>query len=136
MKPGIKKDLRISVILVAVTAMIALPASASSADEDPAGESISDFKTMSLFRGVELTWKVKNPFKKEVAFQILRSDSFSDGPYKEVATVSYVKENIKYTYIDKRVSAKSKYYYKLVATGSGEIYGPVPGRPFFALPST
>ena len=131
-----EKNLRISVILAAVTAMIVLTASASLADEDPAGVSISDFKSLPLHRAVELTWKVKAPFTKEVTFQILRSDSFSDGPYKEVAIVPYVKENIKYTYIDKKVKAKSKYYYKLVVIGSGEIYGPVPGKPFFALPST
>ena len=125
-----------AVISVALLAIITLLTTATSGDKDSGGSSITDFKARSLYRAVELKWKVKAPLKKGVTFQILRSDSFADGPYKEIATVPYVKENIKYTYIDKRMPSESRYYYKLVVVGGGETYGPISARPSFSLPAT
>ena len=105
-------------------------------DKDSPGASISDFKTQSLYRAVKLNWKVKIPFKKEVFFQILRSDSFIEGPYKEIATVPYDKRKRKYTYLDKSLGSESKYYYKLIVKGAEETYGPVAARPYFSPPAT
>jgi hypothetical protein len=125
-----------AVILMALLAIITLPTTATSGDKDSGGSSISDFKAQSLHRAVELKWKVKAPLKKGVTFQILRSDSFAEGPYEEIATIPYVKGNIEYTYIDKSMRSESKYYYKLVVIGCGETYGPISARPSFSLPST
>jgi hypothetical protein len=90
------------------------------ADKDSGGASISDFKAQSLYRAVKLNWKVKIPFKKEVFFQLLRSD----------------KRKRKYTYLDKSLGSESKYYYKLIVKGAEETYGPVAARPYFSPPAT
>jgi hypothetical protein len=84
------------------------------ADRDSPGTSISGFKAQSLYRAVKLNWKVKTPFKNEVSFQILRSDSFVEGPYEEIAIVSYDRRKRKYTYLDKSPGSESTYYYKLL----------------------
>ncbi len=125
-----------AVIVVTLLAIITLPAMATSGDKGSGGTSITDFKAYPLHRAVELKWTVKNPFKKGVTFQILRSDSFVEGPYEKIAAIPYVKEDIEYTYFDKKMRRESKYYYKLVVIGGGETYGPVAARPFFSLPST
>ena len=125
-----------AVILVALLPIITLPVMATSGDKDSGGASISDFKARSLYRAVKLNWKVKTPFKKGVTFQILRSDSFIEGPYEEIATVPYVKGNIRYTYIDESLPSESKYYYKLVVIGGGQTHGPIAARPSFSLPAT
>jgi fibronectin type 3 domain-containing protein len=125
-----------TIIVVALVTIATFPAMATSADEGSQGASISDFKAQSVFRAVELQWKVATPYKKEVSFQILRSDSFAEGPYEEIATVPYNKENTDYSYYDKAVPSESTYYYKLVVIGGGETYGPVSARPFFSLPAT
>ena len=123
-------------VIVAVVMMITLPHIATSADNDSGDASISDFKAQSRYRAVKLKWKVKTPFKKGVTFQIIRSDSFVEGPYEEIATVPYVKEKKRYTYIDKKFRGESDFFYKLVVTGGGKIYGPISARPTFSLPST
>ena len=125
-----------TIIVVVLVTIATLPAMAASADKGSEGTSISDFKAQSVFRAVELQWKVVTPYKKEIGFQILRSDSFAEGPYEEIATVPYNKENTDYLYYDKAVPSESTYYYKLVVIGGGETYGPVSARPFFSLPST
>ena len=125
-----------TVIAVALVTTATLPAIAASADKDIGGASISDFKAQSVFRAAELKWKVVTPYEKEVSFQILRSDSFAEGPYEEIATVPYNKENTDYLYYDKAVPSESTYYYKLIVIGGGETYGPVSARPFFSLPAT
>jgi hypothetical protein len=122
--------------IMVVALVTTLPAMAASTDEGSEGASISDFKAQSVFRAVELKWKVVTPYKKEVSFQILRSDSFAEGPYEEIATVPYNNENNDYSYYDKAVPSESTYYYKLVVIGGGETYGPVSARPFFSLPAT
>jgi hypothetical protein len=125
-----------AVIVVTLLAIMTLPFMAASGDKESEGTSISDFKAHPLHRAVELKWTVKAPFKKGVTFQILRSDSFVEGPYEEIATIPYVKEDIEYTYFDKKMRSESKYYYKLVVLGGRETYGPIAARPFFSLPST
>jgi hypothetical protein len=101
-----------------------------------ADNSISDFKAQSLYRAVALSWVVQTPFKNEVVFQILRSDTFVDGPYEEVTTLPYDKNKKAYDYLDKSLGSESKYYYKLVIKGTDETYGPVAARPYFSPPAT
>jgi hypothetical protein len=123
-------------ILVSLITILALPVEIPSADQNSGSASISDFKTQSLYRAVRLDWTVKSPFNEEVFFQILRSDSFVEGPYEEVAKLPYVKEKVNYIYYDKSIGTESKYYYKLVVTGAGETCGPVAARPYFSPPTT
>jgi hypothetical protein len=125
-----------TIIVVALVTIATFPAMGASADEDIGGAPISDFKAQSVFRAVELKWKVITPYKKEVGFQILRSDSFAEGPYEQIVTVPCNKESTEYSYYDKGVPSESTYYYKLVVIGGGETYGPVSARPFFSLPAT
>jgi hypothetical protein len=106
------------------------------AGDDSLGASVSVFKAQSLYRAVKLNWRVKTPFKNEVSFQILRSDTFVEGPYEEIATVPYDKRKGKYIYLDKSLGSESKYYYKLVVKGADETYGPIPARPYFSPPAT
>jgi hypothetical protein len=101
-----------------------------------AENSISDFKTQSLYRAVALSWVVQIPFKNEVVFQILRSDTFVEGPYVEVTTLPYDKSKKAYDYLDKSLGSESKYYYKLIIKGTDETYGPVAARPYFSPPAT
>jgi hypothetical protein len=135
MRGSVMKPL-FTVIMVAVATVTILPAMVTSADKDPGGAFISDFRAQSLYRAVKLRWKVKAPFKDGATFQILRSDSFADGPYSEIATVPYAQESMEYRYVDKRLPSESTYYYKLVIMGGGGTYGPISARPFFSLPST
>jgi hypothetical protein len=123
-------------IVVALAIVATLPAMAASADEESGRASISDFKAQPAFRAVKLKWRVITPYEKEVAFGILRSDSFPEGPYEEIATVPYNRVNTEYSYYDKGVPSESTYYYKLVVIGGGETYGPVSARPFFSVPAT
>lgn len=129
------KHLLIAIVILLMT-VITLPVEISSADEHNESASISDFKTQSLYRAVKLNWTVKAPFKKEVVFQIIRSDSFVEGPYEEIAKLPYVNEQVNYTYFDKSMGTESKYYYKLVVIGAGETCGPVAARPYFSPPTT
>jgi hypothetical protein len=71
-----------------------------------------------------------------VIFQLLRSDSFVEGPYEEVATVAYDQNKKAYDYLDKSLGSESKFYYKLIIKGTGETYGPVAARPYFSPPAT
>ncbi len=95
---------------------------------------ISDFKIQALYRAAKLTWKagVKGP----VSVQILRSDMFEDGPYKEVETVRVTPGKTAYEYVDKSMGAEAKFFYKLSVKETGETLGPLPTRPFFSPPAT
>lgn len=106
------------------------------AGKDSPDASISKFKAESLYRAVKLKWKVQIPFENEVVFRIVRSESFVEGPYEEIATVPYDKGKRKYEYLDKSLGSESNYYYKLIVKGTGETYGPVSARPFFSPPAT
>jgi hypothetical protein len=129
------KHLFAAILASLITAAV-LPVEILSADKDSENASITDFKTQSLYRAVKLNWTVKIPFKKEVVFQIIRSDSFVEGPYEEVVKIPYVKENVNYTYYDKSIGTESKYYYKLIVIGEAETYGPAAARPYFSPPTT
>jgi hypothetical protein len=125
-----------AVIVVALATVLAAPAITTPADKDSGDASISDFKAQPVFRAVRLNWKVKTPFKREVTFQLVRSDSFAEGPYEEIGTIPYNRENREYTYLDKSLPSESTYYYKLVVIGGGKAYGPISARPSFSLPAT
>ncbi len=97
---------------------------------------IVDFKIQALYRAAMLTWKAKDDLKNPVAVQIFRADTFEDGPYQQVDTVSLTPGKKTYEYVDKSMGAESKYYYKLVIKETNESFGPVPTRPFFSPPAT
>jgi len=85
---------------------------------------------------VKLNWTLSAPLGQETVFQIIRSDSFVEGPYEEVATVPYNQKTLTYTYFDKSIGTESKYYYRLVLIGTEETCGPVAARPYFSPPTT
>lgn len=121
---------------VIVIFLLALPIEIFS-DENSPSASIKNFKTQSLYRAVELKWEVIVPFVNEdVGFQIIRSDSFMEGPYEEIAIVPYDKNKKTYEFLDRTLGSESKYYYKLIIRGTGETYGPVAARPYFSPPAT
>ncbi len=121
--------------IVITMILLTLPVRTFAGDDSP-GASVSDFKAQSLYRAVKLNWRVNTPFKNEVSFQILRSDTFIEGPYEEITTVPYDIKKITYMYLDKSLGSESKYYYKLVVKGADETYGPIPARPYFSPPAT
>jgi hypothetical protein len=106
------------------------------ADEKSQGNSVTDFKAQSLYRAVALSWVVITPFKGEVVFELLRADSFIEGPYEVIATILYDKSKNAYDYLDKSLGSESKFYYKLIVKGTQETYGPVAARPYFSPPAT
>ncbi len=101
-----------------------------------ADSTIVDFKIQALYRSAMLTWKAKDNLKSPVAVQILRADTFEDGPYQEVETITLTPGKKTYEYVDKSMGAESKYYYKLVIKETNESFGPIPTRPFFSPPAT
>lgn len=129
------KRLLIPMAMLLITVM-ALPVEISLADSHSESASISGFKAQSLYRAVKLNWTVKAPMEKKVVFQLIRSDSFVEGPYQEVAKLPFDNEKLNYTYFDKSIGTESKYYYKLVVIGTGETCGPVAARPYFSPPTT
>jgi len=101
-----------------------------------ADPTILDFKVQALYRAAKLTWKAKEDFKSGLAVQILRADTFEEGPYKEVEMVNFISGKNVYEYIDKSMGAEAKYYYKLVIKETDETFGPIPTRPYFSPPAT
>jgi hypothetical protein len=101
-----------------------------------ADPTVVDFKVQALYRAAMLTWKVKDGLKSPVAVQIFRADTFEEGPYQEVETVSLTPGKSTYEYVDKSMGAESKYYYKLVIKETTESFGPIPTRPYFSPPAT
>lgn len=97
---------------------------------------VLDFKVQALYRAAKLTWKVNEGLKSEVAVQILRADTFEEGPYKEVDVVNLTPGKSTYDYVDKTMGAEAKYYYKLFIKETGESFGPIPTRPYFSPPAT
>jgi hypothetical protein len=83
-----------------------------------------------------LTWKMKGDLKTGISIQILRADTFEEGPYKEVDVVNLTPGKSTYEYVDKSMGAESKYYYKLFIKETGESFGPLPTRPYFSPPAT
>ena len=97
---------------------------------------IMSFKVEALYRAAKLTWKAKGDLKNEIAVQVLRADTFEEGPYKEVGVVKITPGKTSYEYIDKSMGAEAKYYYKLIIKETNETIGPLPTRPYFSPPAT
>jgi len=109
------------------------PQVAISQKADP---SILDFKVQALYRAAKLTWKTSDGLKDRMSAQILRAETFEEGPYLEVGLVDLSPDKNAYEYVDKSMGAESKYYYKLVIRETGEFFGPIPTRPYFSPPAT
>ena len=106
------------------------------------GESLSqsstfaDFKVDALYRAAKVSWKTAGDPKAEMSVQIMRADTFEEGPYQEVGVVKITPGKSSYEYIDKSMGAEAKYYYKLIIKETNESMGPKPTRPFFSPPAT
>ena len=101
-----------------------------------ADPTIVDFKIQALYRAAKLSWKTTDGLKDRMSVQILRAETFEDGPYLEVGLVDLSPDKNAYEYVDKSMGAESKYYYKLVIKETGESFGPIPTRPYFSPPAT
>ena len=101
-----------------------------------ADPTISDLKVQALYRAAKLTWKAKDGIKNSIAVQIMRSDTFEEGPYKEVETVNLAPGKTAYEFVDKSMGSEAKFFYKLIVKDTGESLGPLPTRPFFSPPAT
>lgn len=97
---------------------------------------VTDFKAQPLYRAASLTWKVRGQPAQPVTFQILRSDTFIEGPYTEIAVFQSAPAKASYEYVDKSVGTEAKYYYKLSIKETGEVLGPISTRPYFSPPAT
>lgn len=97
---------------------------------------VSDFKAQPLYRAADLTWKVRASGAERLTFQIVRADTFADGPYTEVALVQSTPGKTAYEYVDRSVGAESRYHYKLIVKETGETLGPISTRPYFSPPAT
>jgi hypothetical protein len=109
------------------------PQVAMSQKADP---TIVDFKVQALYRAAKLTWKTSDGLKDRMSVQILRAETFEEGPYLEVGGVDLSPDKNAYEYVDKSMGAESKYYYKLGIRETGEFFGPIPTRPYFSPPAT
>lgn len=125
---------RLAIFFFCSIFMISLPHSrALSQKADP---TIVDFKVQALYRAAKLTWKTGEGLKDQMSVQILRAETFEEGPYNEVDGVNLIPGKNAYEYIDKTMGVESKYYYKLVIKETNESFGPIPTRPFFSPPAT
>ncbi len=113
--------------------ILLFPVIALSQKSDP---TIVDFKVQALYRAAKLSWKAKECFKSGLAVQVLRADTFEEGPYKEVDAVNLISGKNVYEYVDKSMGSEAKYYYKLVIKETDETFGPIPTRPYFSPPAT
>ena len=104
--------------------------------EQKSEATVTDFKAQPLYRAASLTWKVRKQLAQPFTFQILRSDTFVEGPYTEIAAFQSTPAKASYEYVDKNVGTEAKYYYKLIIKETGEALGPVPTRPYFSPPAT
>jgi hypothetical protein len=109
------------------------PQIAISQKADP---TIVDFKIQALYRAAKLTWKTGEGLKDRMTVQILRAETFEEGPYLEVGVLDLGPDKNVYEYVDKSMGAESKYYYKLVIRETSEFFGPIPARPYFSPPAT
>ncbi len=101
-----------------------------------ADPTITDFKVQAMYRAAKLTWKTSDALKNQLSLQILRADTFEEGPYKEVEVVNLVPGKSAYEYVDKSMGSEAKLYYKLVVKETDESAGPISARPFFSPPAT
>jgi len=97
---------------------------------------IENFKVQAMYRAAKLTWKAKADLKNGLTVQIMRADTFAEGPYKEVGTVNLSSGKTAYEYVDKSMGTEAKYYYKLIIKETEESFGPLPTRPYFSPPAT
>ncbi len=67
---------------------------------------ILSFKVEALYRAAKLTWKTKGDLKNEMSLQVLRADTFEEGPYNEVGVVKINPGKSSYEYIDKSMGAE------------------------------
>jgi len=105
--------------------------------ESPSQSStFADFRVDALYRAAKVSWKTAGEPKGEMSVQIMRADTFEEGPYKEVGVVKITPGKSSYEYIDKSMGAEAKYYYKLTIKETNESTGPKPTRPFFSPPAT
>jgi hypothetical protein len=109
------------------------PQIALSQKSDP---TIVDFKIQALYRAARLTWKASDGLKDQMSLQILRAETFEEGPYQELDAINLVPGKNDYEYVDKSMGTESKYYYKLAIKETGEFFGPIPTRPYFSPPAT
>ncbi len=127
------RKITISCLCLIFTGIFLIPEITWTQKADP---TILDFKVQALYRAAKLTWKVKDGFKGGLAVQILRADTFEEGPYKEVDSVNLTPGKSAYEYVDKTMGAEAKYYYKLLIKETDESFGPIPTRPYFSPPAT
>jgi len=118
-----------SILLLVLT----LAGDSWSQKKDP---TIVDFRVEAMYRAAKLVFKTKGDLKNETAVQILRADTFEEGPYKDVGEVKISPGKTSYEFIDKTMGADAKYHYKLMIKETGESFGPKTTRPFFSPPAT
>jgi len=126
---------RYAVFFLALFFCIALLAPQATMSQK-AGSTIVDFRIQPLYRAARLTWKTGDGLKNQLSVQILRAETFEEGPYKELEMTNLVPGKDTYDYVDKSVGSESKYFYKLVIKETGESFGPIVTRPFFSPPAT
>lgn len=103
---------------------------------EPSAIKIVDFRVQPLYRAAKLSWKVKGDFKNPINLQIMRADTFVEGPYQEVDVIALTPGKNSYEYVDKSMGREANYFYKLVLKESGESFGPLSTRPYFSPPAT
>ena len=124
---------RATTLLVTLAIAIFLMVPMESASQSP---TLADFRVDALYRAAKVSWKTAAEPKGEMSVQIMRADTFEDGPYQEVGVVKITPGKSSYEYIDKSMGAEAKYYYKLIIKETNESIGPKPTRPFFSPPAT
>ena len=62
------------------------------------GSTVTDFKVDALYRAAKVTWKTAGDLKGEMTVQIMRADTFEDGPYQEVGVVRITPGKSSYEY--------------------------------------
>ena len=125
--------MKIATLFAALTFVIFLMAPGESPSQS---STFAEFKVDALYRAAKVSWKTAGDPKGEMSVQIMRADTFEDGPYQEVGVVKITPGKSSYEYIDKSMGAEAKYYYKLIIKETNESIGPKPTRPFFSPPAT
>ncbi len=127
------KRYRLYLSALAIVSALLCPPEYAARAADP---TIVDFKIQALYRAAKLTWKTKDGLKAQLSAQVLRAESFEEGPYKEVEVISLIPGKNTYEYVDKSMGVESKYYYKLFVKETNEYFGPIAARPYFSPPAT
>ena len=105
------------------------------------GVSISDFKVLSWYKSVKLTWRATAPDGSDGIFQIYRSDKIR-GSYVLVQEIKlgdkkFIHMNNKtYFFFDKKIEVGRRYYYKLSLRGVDQVFGPLGGIASGKFPAT